>query len=136
MGFRVLEHTADVGIESWGDDLREAFADAARGMFSLMVDIDAVAERLDRAQSVVAGDREGLLVSWLNELIGLVDAEGLVFSRFVIDRLTESALEARAFGEPLDVSRHQPHLAIKAATYHGLTVDPGPPSQIRVILDI
>ncbi len=136
MGYRTFEHTADVGIEAWGDDLGQAFVEAARGMFSLMVDLDAVVERVQRTQSVQAPDREGLLVSWLNELIGLVDAEGLVFKRFEVGPVTERELVARAYGEPLDAARHAPHLAVKAATYHGVSVDPGPPSRVLVILDI
>ncbi len=136
VGYRILEHTADVGIEAWGADLREAFAAAARGMFSLMIELDRVVERTVRTQRIRADDRQGLLVAWLNELIGLVDAEGEVFRRFLVDELTARTLVARAFGEALDLDRHEPHLAIKAATYHDVSVEAGPPARVRVLLDI
>ncbi len=136
MGHRIVEHTADLGIEAWGADLAEAFAETARGMFSAMVDIDTIVERVERTQSIHAIDREGLLVTWLNELLAVVDSEGLVFRRFVIGPLLDHDLVARSYGEPIDPARHAPHMALKAATYHGIVVDPGPPARTRVVVDV
>ena len=136
MGYRTTEHTADIGIEAWGESLERAFEEAARGMFSLMVDLDTVAERTARTQTVHGPERADLLVGWLNDLIGLVDSEGLVFRRFVISSLTEGDLTARSYGEPIDPARHSPHLAVKAATYHRLAIDDGPPARVRIVLDI
>ena len=36
--FRILDHTADVGLEAYGTDLSALFANAARGMFQIMAD--------------------------------------------------------------------------------------------------
>lgn len=135
-GFELIEHTAEVGIRAWGGDLREAFAEAARGMFSLMVDLDAVDERESRRVEVTAEDREDLLVRWLNELLFLVDTEGLVFRAFDIERLGERELAATARGERLDPARHLPLTGVKAATYHQLLVEAGPPARVAVILDV
>lgn len=136
MGYRTFEHTADVGIEAWGEDLAEAFEDVAGGLFSLMVDLDEVVERVERTHVIHATDREGLLVAWLNELIGLVDTEGLIFRRSTVERISERDLIVRSYGETLDPSRHAPHLVVKAATYHDIRVDAGPPARVRVIVDI
>lgn len=135
-GFELLEHTADVRVRAWGPTLREAFVQAARGLFSVMCDVDAVRARVSRRVSVSAADTGDLLVRWLNELAFFVDAEGLVFSRFDIERFAEGALEATIRGEPLDPARHAPRAAVKAATYHGLVVEAGPPARIEVLLDI
>lgn len=136
MGHRIVEHTADLGIEAWGADLREAFEETAVAMFSAMVDPDTIVERVERTQSIQATDREGLLVTWLNELIAVVDGEGLIFRRFVVGPMSERQLVARSYGEPLDLARHAPHMAVKAATYHGILVDPGPPARTRVVVDV
>ncbi len=136
MGHRIVEHTADLGIEAWGADLSEAFEETALAMFSVMVDVDTIVERLERTQSIRAADREGLLVAWLTELIAVVDDEGLVFRRFAVGPLSEHDLVARSYGEPLDPERHAPHLAVKAATYHGIRVDPGPPARTCVVVDV
>ena len=52
-------------------------------------------------------------------------------------RPSETRLAARAFGEPLDLERHNPQLMIKAVTRHMLEVaheDAG--WRVRVVLDI
>lgn len=105
-------------------------------MFSVMVDLDSVIERVERTQSVRAADSEGLLVSWLNELVAVVDSEGLVFRRFAIAHLSERDLVAHSYGEVFDPARHAPHLAVKAATYHNILVDAGPPARAHVLVDI
>lgn len=120
--FKIIEHTADAGIVAYGKDLKEAFASAARGMFSLVADLRGVAEVEERRIAVAAPDREALLVEWLNELIFLLDTEGLLFKRFEITALADGALEAVACGEKIDLERHHLGTAIKAATYHQLKV--------------
>lgn len=37
-GFEMFEVTADVGVLAWGDSLEEPFANAASGLFALMVE--------------------------------------------------------------------------------------------------
>lgn len=135
--FEVFDHTADVGIVARGDTLAGAFANAARGMFSLMVDLERVAEREERRIDVQADDSEGLVIHWLSELLFISEVDGLVFKRFDVDALSDTRLAARAFGEPLDIERHNPQLMIKAVTRHQLQVgreDGG--YRIRVIFDI
>lgn len=138
-GFEIIEHTADAGIAAYGHDLKEAFANAAQGMFSLVADLEGIEERVQRRVAVAAADIEALLVEWLNELIFLLDAEGLLFRRFDITFLGETALEAVVFGERADPARHHLKTAIKAATYHQLKVekmggDRG--YRVQVILDL
>ncbi len=124
--YEILEHIADAGVRGIGADFDEAFAEAARGMFSLMVSLSAV--RPERAVEVeLEGDTlESLLVSWLGELLAQRDIEGMVFSRFEVDIESAGAtwrLRGRAWGEPLDVRRHSPQVEVKAATYCGVRVE-------------
>lgn len=135
-GFELLEHTADMRVRAWGPDLPAAFEEAARGMTAVMVDLDAVREVTERRIEVYAADRAELLVRWLNEVAFYADAESLVFSRFAIERMTDTSLTATARGERLDPARHAPRAAVKAATYHDLDVSLGPPAVVRVLLDI
>ncbi len=125
MGYEILEHTADVGVRGTGPDLGAAFAEAARGMFSLMIDLRAVAPVRGVQVDLTADTLEGLLVAWLGELLAQKDIEGLVFSRFSAT-VTQGdggwALRGQAHGEPLDVRRHQPGVEVKAATYYGVRV--------------
>ena len=134
--FELIEHTADVGIMAYGADVREAFANAARGMFSLIVEPGSVREMAHRDIEVTAPDEESLLVTWLNELIYLFDAENMLFSRFDITELGDTRLKARTYGEVVDDTRHRLKTGIKAATYHMVEVDRGKCGRVRVLFDI
>jgi len=135
--FDVVEHTADTGIIAYGTDMPEAFANAAYGMFSLMADLRQVREETSRYVEAEAGDKESLVVSWLNELLYLFDVERIIFKRFEILELTDTRLKADAYGEKADPSRHKLRGGVKAATYHTLKVaERGDRCSIRVIFDV
>lgn len=134
--FEVLSHTADIGIIAYGHDMKQAFANAARGMFSLITELDDVEERKEREIEVTAPDREDLLVAWLNELIYLFDVDNILFKRFEIARLGKTGLKARGYGEKADSSRHKLKLGIKAATYHMLKIEKNGGVKVQVIFDI
>ncbi|GAJ00371.1 unnamed protein product, partial [marine sediment metagenome] len=76
--FELIEHTADVGIIAYGDDTNQAFANAAKALFSLITELDSIDEVIYKDTELVAPDLETLLVEWLNELIYLFDAENIL----------------------------------------------------------
>ena len=134
--FEVIDHTADVGIIAYGSDLREAFANAAYGMFSLIADLEGVKEEVNRKVDVHSTDQEALLVDWLNELLYLFDVEHIIFSKFEISYLSQNRLKAKVYGEKIDTSRHQLKTAVKAATYHMLKIERNQGVKVQFILDI
>jgi SHS2 domain-containing protein len=134
--FEILDHTADIGIIAYGADLRQAFANAGRALFSLITELDDVEEVLYRDIELNASDEESLLVGWLNELVYRFDAEGIIFKRFDIIQLDDTHLKARGYGEKADSSQHKLKRGVKAATYHMLKVDKSEGFQVRVIFDI
>ena len=121
--FEVIDHTADIGIAAYGADLKEAFANVAYGLFSLMVDLEGVGDDSCHQVEVTAEDRSELLVSWLNELIYLFEVESVLFKRFEISELGETRLRAMCYGERIDPQRHRIKVGFKAATYHMLRVE-------------
>ena len=135
--FRIIEHTADTGIEAYGKDLSELFGNAARGLFQIISDLASIREAQSRQVVAMAPDREALLAAWLNEFVYLFDVEHLLFRRFEVQELSDTAVRALAFGEPVDLMRHDIKTGVKSATYHGLQVKKGPRGyRARVILDI
>ena len=134
--FESFDHTADVGIVAYGSNLKEAYANVAYGMFSLIADLKEVNEEIQRDIDIQALDRESLVVDWLNELLYIFDVDHVIFSRFEITALSQSQLRAKAYGEKIDASRHQLKTEVKAATYHLLKVEKGNGFKIQVILDI
>ena len=135
--FKFLEHTADVGIIATGDSLAEALSWAARGMFSVIAELDNVAPRESLEVSVSAPDQEALTVDWLNELLYRYEAEGFLPREFLVSvDETGTNLEAQCLGEPFDPERHHILTSVKAATYHELMVTHNQQWQIQVILDV
>ncbi len=134
--FEIWEHTADAGVIARGATLEEAFANAAAGMYALMVDLSGVQERETREVAVEGDEPERLLVNWLLELLFLTDVENLVFRRFDVT-IEDGRLRGRAYGEPLDPERHTLGSAVKAVTRHGLEIareDGG--YRVRVLFDL
>ena len=134
--FETIDHTADVGIIAYGADISQAFANAARALFSLITELDDMEEVLYRDIELTAPDEESLLVEWLNELIYLFDVENIVFKRFDITQLNNTQLRARSYGEKVDSSKHKLKTGVKAATYHMLKVDKGDGCKVQVLFDI
>jgi len=134
--FEIVDHTADVGIVAYGADVNQAFANAARALFSLITELDDVGEILHRDIKLTAPDQEALLVKWLNELIWLFDTENIVFKRFDVTKLNDTQLKARSYGEKVDSSKHRLKTGVKAATYHMLKVDKSDGCRVQVLLDI
>ena len=134
--FEIIDHTADVGITAYGADANQAFANAARALFSLITEFDDVEEILYRDIELTAPDEESLLVEWLNQLIYLFDTENIVFKRFDVTKLNNTQLKARSYGEKVDSSKHRLKTGIKAATYHMLKIDKGNGCRVQVLFDI
>ncbi|MFC2122372.1 archease [Bacteroidota bacterium] len=133
--FHLIEHTADTGIVAYGNSLAEAFTNVAYGLFTIIAEIESVAEINSREVTVTAGDIEELLFNWLNELIYIFEVEHLLLKRFDISELTDIHLKANCRGEPYDASRHRLKTGVKSATYHMLEVD-REKNRVQVILDV
>jgi SHS2 domain-containing protein len=137
--FEVIDISGDVGLRAYGENLKDAFMNAAIGMYSLITNPGAIKEEKVIEVSVVSDWMEGLLVSWLNELIFHLDAYGFIGKRIVISELIPSlflppqgrglgwgevcSLKASVSGEDFDPERHESKLLVKAATYHRLRID-------------
>ena len=145
--FEVLDISGDVGIKAFGDSRDEAFIRAAIGMYSLITNLDTVEERQSISVSLGSGSLEGLLVSWLNELIFRFDAYGFIGKRIIVKEFYCEAgepsgpqgceFEAAIYGEEFNPERHEGKLLIKAATYHRLKVEKRDDRwEINVIFDI
>jgi SHS2 domain-containing protein len=116
--FEEIEHTADLAMRAYGRDLKELFANAAYGMFSMMTDLEAIVPTVRREVHLEAPDRETLLIDWLNELLYLWEVEEEVYSRFNIVSLSSTAISAEVGGgEAERVTKF-----IKAATFHDLEI--------------
>ncbi|UCD71807.1 MAG: archease [Syntrophobacterales bacterium] len=120
--FRLLDHTADVGIIVYGGDLEELFSNAGEAFFEIITDLQGIRESTERTIRVESPNLEDLMVNWLGELLYLHDVDGLLFRTFSIDELRDGSLKARARGEVFQEERHVIKTEIKAVTYHQIQV--------------
>jgi SHS2 domain-containing protein len=151
--FEILDISGDVGLKAYGKKPADAFINAAIGMYSLITNLEMIREQKVIDISVESDSIEGLLVSWLNELIFHFDAYGFVGKRINITEFTPSLtlpprgkgqgggeacrIKASIVGEEFDSERHESRLLIKAATYHRLKVEKKNSEwEVDVIFDI
>lgn len=128
MKWETFAHEADVGVRGIGATLAEAFAGAATALTAVITDPAKVGARETARVCCEAPDDELLLVDWLNALIYAMATEKRLFSRFEV-AITDHRLEATAWGEPIDVARHQPAAEIKGASFCELKVERMPDGQ-------
>jgi SHS2 domain-containing protein len=115
-------HEADMGVRGVGATLAEAFEQAALAMTAVIVTDPASVTPIEPIDiHCEAPDQELLFVDWLNALIYEMATRRMLFSRFEV-KLDGTQLSAQAWGEATDVTRHQPAVEIKGATYTALRV--------------
>jgi len=140
MGYKFLEHTADVMIEAYGASIGEAFSFAAKAMFDIMFDTSRVVPRQSMKIEVSAKDLESLLYLWLEELLYRFDVERVALSEFEF-ALVEKRSVIRgigiARGELYDPGKHSRRTEVKAVTYEQMLVTKTSSGfKVRFILDI
>jgi SHS2 domain-containing protein len=121
--FEVLEHPADIGFRAFGGTLPELFAQSALAMLSIAADPAEALRREEYPLAVESGDRESLLVDWLNEVLYWFDGKRVAFRDFRVTQFRETAIQAVGLGEPRDPLRHRARLIVKAVTYHQLKIE-------------
>ncbi|MBI2882792.1 MAG: archease [Candidatus Methylomirabilis oxyfera] len=136
-GFELFETTADVGIMAWGETLEELFANAARGMFALMVDPATVRSTGRLSIEARGGDLPSLLVAWLNELLDRCEAEAWAPSEVRVAAIGGGRASGELAGEPAEAGRHRFRGVVKAATYHLLNCQKdGDRWRAKVVFDV
>ncbi len=116
-----FEHEADIGVRGIGTTPADAFAQAALSVCAIITDLNLIAADQLVKLDCEEPDLELLLVDWLNLVIFTIATRRLLFSRFSI-RIDNGHLTANAWGEAIDVKRHQPAVEVKGATYTELAV--------------
>ena len=120
--FEVLDHTADIGLIVYGEDLKTLFENAGEAFFHLITDMKRVRRRVQRRIEIGKESLERLMVDWLSELLYLHDVEYLLFREFKIESVGEDGLRAVVRGEPFQEGVHVIKTEVKAVTYHQIEV--------------
>lgn len=116
-----VPHDADIGVRGVGTSKEEAFEQAALALTAVITDPDLLAAEECVTITCEAPDDELLLVDWLNALVYEIATRRLLFGRFEV-HLDGQRLSGLAWGEKIDVARHQPAVEVKGATLTSLHV--------------
>ncbi len=123
MPYRYVEHTADAAFEATGGSLEQVFTAAAEATLGVIVEKpETIAPRLGHDLELEAESEEVLLHRFLEELVFLEDARGLLLRVAQIEVTRRDGawrLRARLSGERADPARHALLADVKAVTWHG-----------------
>ena len=116
-----FHHVADIGVRGIGGSREEAFVQAAIGLTAVVTDPAGV--RLDSRVDLAAEgeDDDLLLLGWLDAIIYAMATRRMVFGAFDI-AFEPGGVAGHAWGEAVEVARHQPVVEVKAATFAELDV--------------
>jgi tRNA nucleotidyltransferase (CCA-adding enzyme) len=114
-----FDHGADIGIRGVGPTRESAFEQIALALTGVVTDPRAVRPQMQVAIACQAPSDELLVADWLNALIYEMATRRMLFGAFDVS-LDGSRLKASAWGEPVDIERHEPAVEVKGATYTAL----------------
>jgi SHS2 domain-containing protein len=136
-GYEFFDVEADVGVRAWGPTVADAFAQAALGVFALVVEPDEVEPRDTREVRAQGEGYERLLVNWINECLYVHEIEAFVVRRVEVTTIGPLLVHGVLHGEEIEAGRHRPGTIVKAATFHGVTVhEGGGRVAVELILDV
>ncbi len=131
-----FEHTADIGLAVEAPSLEVAFGEAALALVEVITGSALPPVEQQRTLDVVAESREQLLVQFLSRLLVEFDGDGFLPGRVQVSLTSAGSLTATLEGATWEPTRDGYGVEVKAISYHDLQVEPGPPAQLRVILDL
>ena len=138
MSWKVLDHTADAGLEVSAASWNDLFLQSAEGFYFLCLDgtaplAPAVSAGKRHELRLEALDLEELVVSWIHELLFLLESGEGVFRAASLSVTEEPpSLVAKGFLVPSPGAR----IAVKAATYGGMVLEKVPHPFLQFYLDL
>ncbi|MGM0442434.1 MAG: archease [Elusimicrobiota bacterium] len=136
-GYRILETTADIGLELRGQNLEKLFENSIKGLTAVICGDrkPKTGGRLKTKKIEIefSGAYEDLLVDFLNELIFLVNEKLWLPEKGRVD-LQEDNLKAEIQGRI--VKPKMIDTQIKAATFHNIKIEKNKNYRTKVVFDI
>ena len=120
-GHRLLPHTADVVLEAWGPTREDCLVEAVRGLVASFADTAGLAASGSVPFTLGPAGDEELLVRLLEEVIYLVDVEGVVPTGANVEAAADGGLSGR-----FEVASLAPDMVVgpapKAVAWHELSL--------------
>ena len=138
MSYKFLDHATDAIIEINTKNLKEAFSTAADAVINLTIDQNKVEEKDTKEFTSQGKDLYYLLFSWLEEIPFILITEGFAIKRieFNIEKKDSYKISAKAFGETLDLKKHNFKVEIKAPTFYEMIIENKEQVYMKFLLDL
>jgi SHS2 domain-containing protein len=135
--FKLLDHTADIGILVQGSHLKDLFKNAAEALLQIMLKGPSQKPSLIQDLSVTGSDLADLMVRWLSEILYLFQGQGRIVDAIHIQDISPLHLTAQIQTQAFDPGLHEILYEIKAITYHQIeVVSEGDQWRARIIIDV
>jgi len=119
--YKYIEHTADLGIEVFGNTMVELFVNIGRAIFETQI-IGNVKARTQTTIKITSDTIEDLFIDWCRELLYHFSVRGFIPKQYTLS-FENMSLVARLSGDVYDPKRHKTKLEIKNPTYHNLRIE-------------
>jgi len=138
--FKIINHTADIGLVAYGKNKKEVFLNTAKGMFEIIAGENRnLKENFYDKIKLEAKSLEDLLIAWLNELLYISEVKLVILNKFSIKELSDYQIKAEIRGIKIDQLCFKIEKEVKAVTYHRLEFKKDEESglwEAQVIFDI
>ena len=138
MSYKFLDHSTDAIIEIHAKNLKEAFSVAADAVINLTLDQNKVQEKSSKEFTSQGKDLHYLLFSWLEEIPFILITEGFAIKRIEFNIIKDDfyKISAKAFGETLDLKKHNFKVEIKAPTFYEMVIEDKEQVYMKFLLDL
>ena len=133
-----MEHATDAFIEVRAKDLNEALVTTANVVINITIDQDKVEPKEQKEIIAKGKDLRYLLFNWLEEITFTLITEGFAIAKVDLDikQNGEYQIIAKAYGESLDLDKHNYKVEIKAPTFHEMKIEHNGEVFMRFLLDL
>jgi SHS2 domain-containing protein len=116
--YRYLDHTADLGIEVWGENLVELFTNIGKAIFETQIH-GRIKTTIKKTIVIHSESLQDLFIDWCRELLYTFSVSHFIPRLYEIS-INNNSLQAHLKGDIFDPKRHRVKLEIKNPTYHDL----------------
>ncbi len=121
--YQLLDHTGDLKVEIYGNDLAELFTNAAFMVFDVMLNLSKFEETTVRTVELRSPELSELFLDWLRELLFLFATQGFVTKRVVKMEINPVWCRAELSGGEYQPERQGLKIEIKTPTYHQYLIE-------------
>ncbi|OGU54385.1 MAG: hypothetical protein A2V66_12000 [Ignavibacteria bacterium RBG_13_36_8] len=125
--YRLLQHTADIAIEVWGNSIDDLFKSSVEAWLDLSIEQKIFCANEKKQIKLSTTTLEELLKEFLSEINYMLHVKKWLTTS--VDKISITEIEnsfvlsATIVGEPIDFNKYQIQEEIKAVTFHQLKIE-------------